>query len=509
VDENRLAREQQTILRDYDDVRAELLAIPGVLGVGIGVKETGNQFTEEMSYRVWVAEKKPPEELAPAELVPPQIGEFRTDVLTPLRVQEDSGVCGDERRTLSEHRPLQGGIAISTDSSSYGTLGWFATLDADDTTVLLTNKHVLYDAVNEITTVVKKTAQPQLGSPSTCCCCECGSDNVIGESLIGIRDLSPMTATSVDCAIARINSDLADDILLEITNDSTDELLTVSGTAAAVVGQNVRKIGARSGFTTGTVIHIGDAAVAPTDPGAPATTIAIRTGQVLIIPVAAETYQVREGVCKFAFSNSGDSGAVILNDDDEIIALNWGGDRTSYTVGLTIANNIQNVVSALATNGFAITILTSDDGDGDRERIRPLTAAPTLLETLRDANSTSVLHDLYETHHAEVLNLINHSRPVTIAWHRNQGPAFVAALARSARLENYALPEAIEGHTRTQLLTAMKEVLLKHGSPRLRQDITHYGPQLHEALAQNPTLEQIAHHLQSLGYLVIPESVLR
>ena len=160
MDENRLAREQQTILRDYDDVRAELLAIPGVLGVGIGVKETGNQFTEEMSYRVWVAEKKPPEELALTELVPPQIGEFRTDVLTPLRVQEDSGVCGDERRTLSEHRPLQGGIAISTDSSSYGTLGWFATLDADDTTVLLTNKHVLYDAVNEITTVVKKTAQP-------------------------------------------------------------------------------------------------------------------------------------------------------------------------------------------------------------------------------------------------------------------------------------------------------------------------------------------------------------
>jgi hypothetical protein len=507
VDENRLAREQQTILRDYDDVRQELLALPGVLAVGIGVKETGNQFTEEMSYRVYVAEKKPPEELAPAELVPPRIGEFRTDVLIPLPVDEDSDVCGDERQTLSEHRPLQGGIAISTNSSSYGTLGWFATLDADDTTVLLTNKHVLYDYDDEITTEVKKTAQPQLGSPSTCCCCECGSDNVVGESLIGIRNLTPLTATSVDCAIARITEDLADDILLEITNDSTDEVLTVSGTAAAVVGQNVRKIGARSGFTTGTVIHIGDAAVAPTDPGAPATTIAIRTGQVLIIPVAAETYQIREGVCKFAFSNSGDSGAVILNDDDEIIALNWGGCRTKYTVGLTIANNIQNVVSALGDNGFAITIKTTGDGDGDRERIsrrRPAPAPsvePSSLETLRDANRESVLHELYETHHGEVLDLINHTRPVTIVWHRNQGPAFVAALARSARVENYALPQAIEGCTRAQLLTAMKDVLLKHGSASLKRDIARHGTELYEALIQGRTVEETALRLRTLGYL--------
>jgi hypothetical protein len=354
------------------------------------VKETDNEFTDEMSYRVYVAQKKPVEELSAAELIPPQIGDFRTDVLIPLRIQEDSDVCGDERRTLTKHRPLQTGIAISTDSNSYGTLGWFGKLDVDDSTVLLTNKHVLYDEVMETTTTTKKTAQPQLGDPSNCCCCSCGSDNVIGESLIGIRDLTPATATSVDCAIARINSDIAEDIVLEITNDSTDEVLTVSGTAAAVVGQNVRKIGARSGFTTGTVVHIGDAAVVATDPGNPATTITItiRTGQVLIVPVAAETYQIKEGVCKFAFSNSGDSGAVILNDDDEIIALNWGGDRTSYTVGLTIANNIQNVLDKLTANGFIVTPMTSGDGGGDRERIaRRKNARPTLVgaSPLREA----------------------------------------------------------------------------------------------------------------------------
>ena len=95
--QTRLSQEQGRILRTYDEVRQELLSIPGVLGVGIGVKETDNEFTDEMSYRVYVAEKKPVEELTAAELIPPQIGDFRTDVLIPLRLQEDSDVCGDER----------------------------------------------------------------------------------------------------------------------------------------------------------------------------------------------------------------------------------------------------------------------------------------------------------------------------------------------------------------------------------------------------------------------------
>ena len=507
MEETRLSQEQGRILRTYEEVREELMSIPGVLGVGIGVKETDNEFTDEMSYRVYVAEKKPVEELTAAELIPPQIGDFRTDVLIPLQLQEDSDVCGDERRTLTKHRPLQAGIAVSTDATSYGTLGWFAKLDVDDSTVLLTNKHVLYDTVNETTTATLNTAQPQLGEPSTCCCCECGSDNVIGESLIGIRDLSPLTTTSVDCAIARINADVAADIILEITNDSTDEILTVSGTAAAVVGQNVRKIGARSGFTTGTVIHIGDTAVAATDPGNPATTITIRTGQVLIIPVATETYQVREGVCKFAFSNSGDSGAVILNDDDEIIALNWGGDRTSYTVAVTIANNIQNVLDKLVANGFIITLLTSDDGDGDSDRIarrkdaRPMLVGASPFERLRDANRDSVLHELFQRHHTEVLQLINHKRPVTVVWHRGQGPAFVAALARAVRVEEYEFPDSIGGVSREELLTNLKAVLLDHGSAQLKRDIARHGTDLFEALTQESSVQGITLRLQAQGYL--------
>ena len=145
MESNQLSSDQEYLLSILDSVKQDLLNIPDVLAIGIGLKETGGEFTSEISYRVYVKEKKDLATLSDAEIIPEKIGNFKTDVLEPLEIVDDSDVCGDERRTLSKHRPLQAGIAVSTDSTSYGTLGWFGKLDSDDTPVLLTNKHVLYD----------------------------------------------------------------------------------------------------------------------------------------------------------------------------------------------------------------------------------------------------------------------------------------------------------------------------------------------------------------------------
>ena len=515
MDKKAQASVQQKMLGEVGAIRKDLLKLPNVVAVGVGLKETGGRFTDEISFRVFVSHKVDPSQLSEAETVPQSISGFATDVMPALHIINDSDVCGNERRTLSRHRPLQAGIACSTKKNSYGTLGWFATLDMDDTKVLLTNKHVLWDDTDEVVTDNKPTAQPQLDEPSKCCCCECGDDNVIGETLVGIRDMSPPTNTSVDAAIARINSAFADDIDLSITNDSTDAVLTVSGTGAAVVGETVRKIGARSGFTRGTVVHVGDVAAAPADPGG--GTISVVTGQVLIIPTNDETYEAREGVCKRAFSNSGDSGAVILNDDDEIIALNWGGDRTSYSVGVTVASNIDDVLSALTTNGFPITILTSPGG-GDTAYTRTDTVAmaharhrriaamvaqsePNIFERLRDTNRQSLLAWLYDRHYREVLGLINQRRAVTVAWHRAQGPAYVAALSRASRVEQYRVPFEIEGVDRAALLRAMEAALMTHGSEVLQCDIQRYRNELMTLAFKWQTVGELAHALKGRGLL--------
>src|SRR5262245_7952007 len=513
MNQDELARSQKTLLANLETARRELLEKPNTLAVGIGLKESGGQITDELSYRVFVTQKKDPAELAPGEMVPREVVGVKTDVLTPYIVKNRPDVCGTERETLSKHRPLRAGIAISTDSLTYGTLGWFGRLDSDDSRILLTNKHVLYDESNETNTTSKPTAQPQLGSVSKCCCCECGSDNVIGDSLIGIRNLTPATATSVDCAIARIKPEHASNITLSIANDATSEVLSVSGTAAAVVGQNVRKIGARSGFTRGTVVHIGDAAVA-TDPAGGAITI--MAGQVLVIPTAAETYQVNDrGTCKFAFSNAGDSGSAILNDDDAIVALLWGGDEQTNSVDVTFSNNIANVLTALSNNGFQLQLSVSEGRSGrhhrtafenrDDERLRPV--ALSYFELLRDRNPGSVLRELFDRHHREILSLVNNRRAVTVVWHRHQGPAYVAALARAGRVEQYKIPFSIDGISRETLLLAMEDVLRKHGNRALIADMDRYREDVLALAGEGESLEHLARLLFQRGLLeAIPET---
>jgi hypothetical protein len=514
MDKNAAIQKQKLLEDNLESVKELLRKIPNVTAVGIGLKESGKDFTDEISYRVYVPVKKELADLSPTEIIPPIINGIRTDVLTPHVITNDSDVCGTERRTLSQHRPLKAGIAISTDSTSYGTLGWFGTL-GDGTVVLLTNKHVLYDETDSVDSRKLKTAQPQLGEPSTCCCCTCGSDNVIGESIIGIRDISPASSTSVDCGIAKITPEFASNIVLRISNDATTEVLKVEGTATAVVSDKVRKIGARSGFTKGTVIHIGDIAVAvPNDSGG--TAIALRQGQVLIIPDAAETYQVKEGVCKFAFSNSGDSGAVILNDSNKIIALNWGGDRTTNNVAITIASNIQNVLDKLSANGFPVTLSVSPSG-GDNaltkvntfQRVEPVVTESNILEIIRDANKQSLLYWLYEKHHREILHLINHSRPVTVAWQRSQGPAYVAALARAVREELYQVPFAINDISREILLTKMAIVLMTHGSEPLKKDVNKFKNDLLAAVSNGQSIIEFAHALKEAGFIdIIPTPII-
>jgi hypothetical protein len=106
MDETRLAQEQETLLRKLDAARRVLLSFPNTLTVGIGIKESRREFTEEISFRVFVTEKKDPGELGPGELIPATIEGIRTDVLVPYRITNRPDVCGDERDTMSRHRPL-------------------------------------------------------------------------------------------------------------------------------------------------------------------------------------------------------------------------------------------------------------------------------------------------------------------------------------------------------------------------------------------------------------------
>jgi len=490
ADRSELARRQQQLQEVYDAAKAQLMQIPGVVGVGIGIKETGGELTGEIVFRVYVMEKKDLSELPPEHVIPDEIMGFKTDV---LKVYQPKLRAFVEREDDTNFRPLQGGIRIGAeDVSGHGTLGWFGTLNSDSsTTVLLTNKHVIYSKAQETTTAKKKVGQ---SSYSSVCCCECG---VIGETIVGIKN------SDVDCAIARIDPKIA--VTLILNNDKTHERIGVVGTASAVVGETVRKIGMRSAFTTGIVIDIGAVTTTPpTDPaGTPVTVI---PNQILIRPVDTETYEIENG--KKAFSNYGDSGSVIVNEDDEIIGLLYSGDEDHYSVDITFANHITNVLNALSASGNAITLSVSPmDGDRSRGRVprtqpvrRPVLPGTQLDELLERAFGSDPAQEpivrAARANFDEIVTLINRSRPVMTTWHRKQGPAFAGAFMRSLKELSYRIPHEIEGVSRQHALTSMAVVLEEHGSEQLRAAIRQYSLDVIAACTRYDTAEEIAHALR-------------
>src|ERR1041385_8122797 len=120
----------------------ELLALPGVVHVSVGLKETNGEVTDQLCVRVYVKEKKDKEALIPAELIPPEVNGVATDVnvVPEFEFQDDN----------TKYRPIKGGIQISNriielnDAGDgrqihRGTLGCIAIDTTDDAPVILSN----------------------------------------------------------------------------------------------------------------------------------------------------------------------------------------------------------------------------------------------------------------------------------------------------------------------------------------------------------------------------------
>lgn len=84
------------------------------------------------------------------------------------------------------------------------------------------------------------------------------------------------------------------------------------------------------------------------------------------------------------------------------------------------------------------------------------------------------VREVFARHAHEVLELINHRRPVTVVWHRNHGPEFAGHVVKSGFEEDFEVPQAIEGVTLHTLVRRMASALLDYASPELRAVIDRY-----------------------------------
>lgn len=138
--------DQQRLAELHERAEAELTRIPGVVGVGFGLKEVGGRTTEQRALRVYVRDKRPLADIPADEVLPTEFEGFPVDVLVVREIERLH--CED----LQQHDPLIGGITItgfmSNGSGGFyaGTLGFFATLNGvpgPKNVVLVSNSHVL------------------------------------------------------------------------------------------------------------------------------------------------------------------------------------------------------------------------------------------------------------------------------------------------------------------------------------------------------------------------------
>jgi hypothetical protein len=499
----------------HAEARRQLLAIPGVVGVGYGYRERAGVLTGELALRVYVREKRPPEHVPPEELVPAEVAGLPTDV---LRVREVTDYACEN---LASFDPVIGGIGISNlkvapsggsaGSGGIGTLGCLATLDRSssrDRFVGLTNNHVLaagggafgdrvYNPhLERDSSGAWKPLSPERSHPI---------GKIVDVGRKGHRGFTHPGETSIsyyiDCGILSISTCFSSwcDTNIGIGVENEIHTLDVGGSRAVEgvvrlkksdlpVGgtYTVYKLGRTTGKTVGKVADTNG--TVGTDP-------ATARNNVLIIDNLGPNCG---GGTKFA--DHGDSGSVIVNDQRKVVALLFGGDDALGTgygshihpvldlLGITLVSTANPITP---TGGGTLRELTASADQADVARAATLRAAIVASERGR------AYGELVERHRTEVMALVNHVRPVTIAWHRVHGPDYLAHAVHASRHASHRVPRAIDGVDREAATARLRDALAHHGSAGLREDLERHDEELRMLLTEVESLEELAERVDA------------
>lgn len=482
-------KERKAKYEKFLTVKEKFKKIPGVIDVGVGKKQVKGKFIDESVYIVYVEEKKRKEDLAPGHVIPEEIEGVKTDV---VKIRTESNVI----------RPIRGGVKMDCEGSNgTGTLGCMATHPVHGT-VILTNHHVLYDQLYDNTpSPVERDVK--VGQPGISCswCCEC---NVIAY----VKDSRCRNNETVDCGIAKIKSDVdfANEILggRRIEGIAPLQAHPTSGQMVPILEDDaVKKVGATTGYTEGIVKRVGVPVNVKNGDGSSARFM----DQI--------EFEHKDGNDKKVIDR-GDSGSVLLNEDNQVVGLIMSGLVDSAPYHGT-ANNIYNVVHEDVMN---ITINQSPAAGGDTAMVEYEAQAIQSLIDLDDENryyqkyfdryqqlleSTTRGRDLLrclKQHAAEIKELVNHNRQVIVAWQRHQGPAYVALVVRKLKMDDESLAKQINGIKLYDLLKSMHEVLNKTGSESLILDINKYTDDIFECLEKSHTNQEF---ILALTKSTIPE----
>lgn len=299
--------EMQQKLQKITDVKDtqedKLWRLTNVNGVGIGFKESKGKQTDTLCIQVYVVEKIKKRDLAPTDLVPPEIDGVVTDVV-------EIGIVEAQAFT-ARIRPARPGFSIGHPQVTAGTFGCVVRDSCYPCNYfILSNNHVL--ANSNASAIGDPILQPGVADGGVF-----PADTIA--RLARFEPIwfgNPARYNLVDAAIARpIRSR---DIIASIVN-----LGIPNGITEATLGMDVVKSGRTTETTAGQVIGI-DASVG------------VNYG-------ASGVAYFRNQIITTNMSQGGDSGSLLLSRADRMAT----GLLFAGSSAVTIHNNISNVIMAL------------------------------------------------------------------------------------------------------------------------------------------------------------------
>lgn len=323
--------------RAIDRNRDQLMAMPNVVGVGVGYKVRKNVQTDEICLMAMVQSKVPKVALGERDLIPKAVDGITTDVIEVGRL-----------RALQERtdrwRPAPGGVSLGHYRITTGTLGCVVRDRTTAERLILSNNHVLANENRgEPGDLILQPGSADSGRPSSDTLAtldrfipiryqvepsNCPIAGILIELFNGLARLigsgQRLSGYQIDNeATNRVDAALARPVEGEWISEEILDIGKPNGTAPIELGMPVCKSGRTTGYTSGTIIVV-DATVN--------------------ITYTEERRAIfEEQIVTTAMSKGGDSGSILVKKDDlKAVGLLFAGSDQA-----TIHNPIELVFDAL------------------------------------------------------------------------------------------------------------------------------------------------------------------
>ena len=291
-----------------------LLALPQVIGVGLGFKEVGGIKTGQEAIMILVKRKLPAAQLVKQQLIPKMINGVVTDVIEVGEMEAYSGVnpVVTLQSTTSRMRPAAPGVSIGHYRTTAGTFGAVVYDRNSGQALILSNNHILANSSNGRDLRAKigdSILQPgSIDGGRT-------SKDIIArlKKYVALKEYP--SKNTVDCALAQpLSNDLIFSDVIGIGK--------ILGVVSPQLGMEVKKSGRTTGLTTGQIRAVN-------------VTLNVSYGR-------GRTLRFENQILTTNMSAGGDSGSLVVEKTNKAVGLLFAGSDQG-----TLINPIQKVLDLL------------------------------------------------------------------------------------------------------------------------------------------------------------------